>query len=272
MERLSINYKDNNFGPDVADECTLRALIGPDGLSFSVRRKFGKIQYLQTWSFDKAQRENALRRILNNEELPSFPFQQVELMYCTPTVALTPKRMFDAQLAGDYLHTLTDQLHGKAEFEALDALDLMVIWANETKLTAIGDYFFPNAQKLSYTVGLIEALKKYSAESDVAVCVHIRSAYLQIAAFERGNILFFNTFAYEKPSDVLYFTLLVYDQFHLKASDVPLYISGELLKDSEIYKQYERFIRHTKFLPVPPFSGVQEAIMPHIYLDQTMFL
>ena len=48
MERLSINFKDTTFGPDISDECILRAGIGPDGLSFAVRRMNKGTQYLHT--------------------------------------------------------------------------------------------------------------------------------------------------------------------------------------------------------------------------------
>ena len=270
MERLSINFKDTTFGPDISDECILRAVIGPDGLSFAVRRKNSGTQYLHTWVFNKEHRENALRRILNNEEIASYPFASVELMYFTPTATIVPKRMFDPVLAGDYLHTLTDIVLGKVAYSALHGMEMTAVWAVDPALVAIGAYFFPQASVRSYTVALLEALQKTTTNQETCVCVHLRSSFLQIAVFERGNLLFFNTFNYEKPADVLYFTLLAYDQYFLKPSDTPLFISGELLKESEIYKQYERFIRHIQFLPAAILPGISEGILPHIYLDQTI--
>lgn len=272
MEKLSVNYRDNTFGPDIADECVLRAVIGADGLALSVRRKYGKTQLLQTWAYAADQSENALRRILNKTEMPAWPFESVELLYFTPIATIAPKRMFDPTLAGDYLHTLKENLNGKAEYEALPNMDMTAIWANDTRLTTIGDYFFPKAKPLAYTVGLLEAFQKFSDKNDVAVCVHFRPSHIQLAAFERGSLLFFNTFLYEKPSDVLYFTLLVYDQFHLKPTDAPLFISGELLPDAEIYRQYERFIKNIRFLGASPLMGVPDSLAPHLYLDQTLFL
>ena len=270
MERLSINFKDTTFGPDISDECILRAVIGPDGLSFAVRRKNSGTQYLHTWVFNKEHRENALRRILNNEEIASYPFASVELMYFTPTATIVPKRMFDPVLAGDYLHTLTDIVLGKVAYSALHGMEMTAVWAVDPALVAIGAYFFPQASVRSYTVALLEALQKTTTNQETCVCVHLRSSFLQIAVFERGNLLFFNTFNYEKPADVLYFTLLAYDQYFLKPSDTPLFISGELLTESEIYKQYERFIRHIHFLPAATLPGISEGILPHIYLDQTI--
>ncbi len=272
MERLSINYKDNTFGPDIADDCILRAVIGPDGLSLSVRRKSGKTLLLNTWSFQQQQRENTLRRILHREDVISYPFDRIELAYCTPVATIVPKRMFDPELMGEYLNSLTDNLDGMPDYEPLNGLDMIAVWANEIKLEAIGAHFFPKARKLPYIAGLVESMKKYSAESESAVCVHLRSGLLHVSAFERGNLLFFNTFSFEKSSDVLYFTLLAYDQFNFKPTEIPLYLSGEILKESEIYRQYERFIAHIRFLPSKPLNGVPDLRSPHLYLDQTLFL
>jgi hypothetical protein len=272
MERLSINFKDNAFGPDIADDCTLRAIIGPDGLSLSVRRKSGKGQLLYTWAFPQQQRENALRRILHKEDVLTYPFERLELAYCTPVATIVPKRMFDPELTGEYLNTLTETMDGMPDYEPLNGMDMVAVWANEIKLEAIGAHFFPKARKLPYAAGLVESMKKYSSASDTAVCVHIRPSLVQVAAFESGNLLFFNTFQYEKSADVLYFTLLAYDQFHFKPTSVPLYLSGEILKESEIYRQFERFVAHIHFLPAKSFSGFPEVLSPHLYLDQTLFL
>ncbi len=271
MERLSINYKDSTFGPDIADDCILRAVIGPDGLSLSVRRKNGKAQLLYTWAFPQLQRENALRRILHREDLLAYPFERTELVYCSPVATIVPKRMFDPELTGEYLNSLTDNLDGMPDYEPLNGLDMVAVWANEIKLEAIGAHFFPKARKLPYAAGLIESMKKYSAESETAVCVHLRPGLLHVAAFERGNLLFFNTFSFEKSSDVLYFTLLAFDQFNFKPTEVPLYLSGEILKESEIYRQFERFVAHIRFLPSKPLYGLPELLSPHLYLDQTLF-
>ena len=270
MERMSLSYQNSAFGPDMADRCTLRVVIGPDGLSYTVKDEKGTVHALRGWQYSIENPVHLLRKILQLDTLVVYPYARYELLWMTPFSTGVPRRMFDVNHAAEYLITLTDQPLAFIQHDDVPELDLVVISGLISGMKEAVDHFFPNAQNAMQAPALLRHFQKNAPADDAAVFVHLHSSYIQIAAFERGNLLFFNTFKYEKPADVLYFTLLVYDQFFLKPTDNQLFISGSLLKDAEIYRQYERFIRNIRFLPSPALPGVPETILPHLYLDQTL--
>lgn len=270
MERMSLSYQNSAFGPDMADRCTLRVVIGPDGLSYTVKDEKGTIHALRAWQYSIENPVHLLRKTLQLDTLIVYPFAQYEVRWMTPFSTGIPRRMFDAEHAAEYLTTLTDQPLSAIQFEEVPEMDVVVISGLMPGIKEAADHFFPNALHSMQAPTLLRHFQKNAPKDDAAVFVHLHASYIQVAAFERGNLLFFNTFKYEKPSDVLYFTLLVYDQYFLKPTENQLFISGSLLKDAEIYRQYERFIRHIRFCPSPALPGVPDTILPHLYLDQTL--
>jgi hypothetical protein len=88
--------------------------------------------------------------------------------------------------------------------------------------------------------------------------------------FERRNLVFFNTFDFTKPADLLYYILLAYKQFDLNPLEVPLALSGTLLEDSEIYRLLLRYVRSMHFLPLPDgfqLPDAANALPAHYWFD-----
>ena len=82
--------------------------------------------------------------------------------------------------------------------------------------------------------------------------------------------MFFNTFYFSKPSDLLYFVLLTYKQFELNPLEIPLTLSGNVLEDSEIYKLLVRYIRTLRFAELPEGFKLPEHsknLQPHFWFD-----
>ena len=269
MERLSINYYDPAFNPAIADGCTLKVVIGTDGLSLSVTNN-STVQVLKSWVFPELHHEQSIRKILNGHDLVAYPYGKTMVSFFTTHQTLTPRRMFDMSQKSAYLETLLDNVPDTAFVQDIPALDSFLAWTPPPEILKICRYFFPTADLKPQLAPLLLRTHEMSAGDETKIFVHFRSSHIQIISFERGNLLFFNTFSYEKPSDILYFTLLVYDQLNIKPAQTGLIISGELLEESEIYRQFQRFIRDIRFLPSPTLSGVPQHILPHVYIDQTI--
>ncbi len=270
MERLSINYYHPEFNPAIADDCTLKVVIGTDGLSLCVKNNSGSTLVLKSWMFDTAHHEQSIRRILNSNDLAAYPYGKTLVSHFTQHQTLAPRRMYDMGQPASYLETIAEQVPPQIFTQEIQELDSFLIWAPAQTVTDICQYFYPAADQTCQSSPLLLRAREMASGDAVRIFAHLRSSHIQIMAFERSNLLFFNTFKYEKPADVLYFTLLVYDQLNIKPTQSGLMISGELLEESEIYRQFQRFIREIRFMPSPILPGVPQHILPHIYLDQTI--
>ena len=62
--------------------------------------------------------------------------------------------------------------------------------------------------------------------------VNVQQKSLDIALFEKQKLQFFNTFPCTGAPDVLYYTLLTYNQFGLDATQIPLNLSGAIIEST----------------------------------------
>jgi Protein of unknown function (DUF3822) len=225
---------------------------------------------LKSWMFDIAHHEQSIRKILNSNDLAAYPYGQTVVSFFTTAQALAPRRMFDTNHPKAFLTAVLENVPDAVFAKEIPELDSHLVWAPPKGILDISTYFYPAARQTPQLAPLLLYAREQAPGDDIKIFAHLRSSYLQLCAFERGNLLFSNTFTYEKPSDVLYFTLLVYDQLNCKPTITGLVISGNLLEESEIYRQYQRFIRNIRFMPSPTLPGIPQHILPHIYLDQTI--
>ena len=93
---------------------------------------------------------------------------------------------------------------------------------------------------------------------------------MQIALLEGKNLIFSNSYSYQTSQDFIYHVLLVYNQFNLEPNDIPIHVSGQVIKDSEIFRMLYRYIRRTEIIAAPPtfvFGKKYEKIPDHFYFD-----
>lgn len=270
MEKRALHYQNLSFGPDKAERCRLKVMVAPDGVSWMVKEEHGPVQVFDSWQFPPARTAQALRKILQQDALLTYPFSGQEVLFMMPATVCVPTRMFDAEASAAYLNALTGQTFASVQHDYTKDGEQAVVSGFSPEIEDIIRYFFPKCTTRLQPAGLLDFWLQASPSDAAAVFVHIRPSYIQVCGYERGNLLFFNTFKYEKPSDVLYFTLLVYDQLHLKPANDPLYISGDLLQEADIYRQYERFIRNIHFLQVKPLPGLPDNMASHLYLDHQL--
>ena len=90
-------------------------------------------------------------------------------------------------------------------------------------------------------------------KTGAGIFLNIKQRQVHIVVFEGADFVFSNIFAFESANDFVYYILLVYDQFKLKPEIDPVYISGQVVKESEIYKLLYRYVRNIHMLQ--PLKG-----------------
>jgi hypothetical protein len=155
-------------------------------------------------------------------------------------------------------------------FEKLDDFDCYLIWAADAGMAQLCGQYFTSDQVFHVGGPLLRAYHQLSPTEGYGVFANLRGQKVQIAVFERRNLVFFNVFDFAKPSDLLYCILLAYKQFNLNPLEIPLTLSGAVIEDSEIFRLLLRYVRPMRF---PPFSGGLELpeeakiLPPHYWFD-----
>lgn len=250
-------------------------VVGSNGVSLWVKNE-EKILALKSWTFPSTSHgfqgiESELRGIFGSEKLLEQTFQSKLCALSDPACTLIPPRLFDPEQLERYFQLLLPLGPARSYgFEKMEALDCYLVWAAEEGWMRLCEHYFTAANIRHLGVPLLLGYRSLAPLSGYGVFAHLSGQKLQTAVFERQNLVFFNSFDFNKPSDLLYFVLLSYQQFGLNPLEIPLNLSGTLLEDSEIFRLLQRYIRQLNFLALPNEVQLPEQakLLPaHLWYD-----
>jgi hypothetical protein len=252
MDKQIFDFQDIRLNQHSAANCDLNLIIGAEGFSWSVTEKGGQYLALRNGHFVPPGRqftdvEQDIRTVFGRENLLKWSFQSVRCALSNANVTLVPRRLFDPRQLPAYFKLLLFPSDYHYRYEALPEFDCYLAYAVEETVLRTCEQYFPDAEITHLAAPLLRRFRSFSQRSDYEMLINIRNQAVQITVFERHNLLYFNTFQWEKPADLLYNLLLVYDQFRLNPIEIPLVIAGNLLEDSEIYRLLFRYFRVMKF-------------------------
>ncbi len=268
-------YQSELLNPLMAASSAFRMVVGLHGVSLLIKND-SKTLALKSWQLPGTDQgfqalEPELRTIFGSERLLDLQFDSKACALSSPDSTLVPRRLFDPENLEQYFKLLlregTERTFG---FEKLEIFDCYLVWAAETGMLRLCGQYFSQENIRHLGAALLRAYHTLAPEEGYAVLANLHGQKVQVAVFERRNLVFFNAFDYAKPSDLLYYILLAYKQFDLNPLDIPLTLSGTLIEDSEIFRLLLRYVRPMRFPPLPPgFQLPQEAktLPAHYWFD-----
>jgi len=275
MAKHTLELKDDRLNVDSAPRCALHLVLGTESLSLMAADSNHELWMLETWEYAQAHRpfeqaERDLHQILKTEPVFQLPFGQKFAALFHPNVTLIPRRLFQHGSLPEYFKLILKPADYQYAYEELPEFDAYLVYATEQAQAKLFAAFFPDARIRHLAVPVLRYIRKIAAISEHTVFVNLRSKVAQIAVLERQNLLYFNTVTFKAPTDLLYYILLAYDQFRLSPKRTPLTLAGNILKDSDLYRNFYRFIQELRFA-VPPvefhFPNSVETLPAHCYVD-----
>ncbi|MCC7244450.1 MAG: DUF3822 family protein [Saprospiraceae bacterium] len=259
MERSLFHFVSPHLNADTAAQCKLRMVMGAEGVSLMVTHRSGEVMALKCWQFptDAGQRsantDGNLARVLGQEDMLNWAFEQSVFAVNHAHVALVPRRYFRPDHLAEYFRLLLPaSASTRFDYEPLPDLDCHLAWAADSGFLSICKTFARQAQLSHTSAALLRYWQSEAHPTDYSAFAHLRHQQLTVGIFDRKQLAFFNTFDTPKGSDVLYFTLLPYDQQRLNPAQIPIVLSGHIVEDSEAYRLLSRYFRQIRFLPLPP--------------------
>ncbi len=275
MEQRIFDFTDAQLTAETARSGTLHLVIGSDGISLLVTDAFGRPLALRVQQFSPAGRsfqetEADVRRVFGQETLLAHPYGRVRCAFSNLNATLVPRRLFQPNDLASYFNVLLHPGEYAYGYAPLPTFDCTLVYALEPAVQRLVGQYFPDAQPTHLAATLLQAYQQHSVRSGYEVCLHLRYSSLYVTVFDRQNLLFYNAFQCKQPNDVLYFTLLAYEQFRLNPLETPLLLTGYVLENSEIYRLLSRYFRALRFgslrnpFPLP----VSAEVLPlHSFFD-----
>ncbi len=275
MDKNLFDFHNPALDAGTAAAGSLSVLVGSEGFSLYATGSNGAVQALKAWNFappgyNGSDNGTSLRMIFGSEPLLSLPFQQVRYAIFNRYATLVPRRMFDADHLPDYFKLLLPSAEYAYRYDVLPEFECFLVYAADPDVIHICDQYFPSGRPIHLATALLKSWRNLVPLREYGVCANLRNQVVQIAVFDRQNLIFYNAFDFAKPVDLLYFVLLAYEQFRLDPGAVALTVSGHIEADSETFKLLDRYIRTIRFATLPAQSGLPSGsgnLPEHFWFD-----
>lgn len=227
----------------------LFVLIGANRLSYFITSPQKDVLLQAIESLEN----KALTAFFEGQPYFDYTFNTIKIAFITPYTTLVPNMIYQEAAAVSYLensfriphqhYLLTDNLPSfQCQNVFLAPIEVYNFFQNK----------FTNVQFYHGGTPLLLAWQQRAVQFQTAtIFINVIDKTFQIAAFQREKLLLFNTFEFKSAKDFIYYTLLVFDQLKLSTEASKLFLVGEIMQESEIYKILYRYIREIEFLSRP---------------------
>jgi hypothetical protein len=259
--------------------CQLFVMVGQDSLqygifdtdknSFIALADFRMPELPGSAEFFYAQ----LDLLLSSEEPLHKKYPSVVIGIDSPFHTLVPETFFEKDKIADYLQfnfKLPDDII--TGYDRITEADAANLFGYTKTLTDIAWKNLPGAVIVHRSTAFIKAAHQQHLQSGNTrgIFLNIRNPFIDIVAFERNNVVFFNSFACKSKEDVLYFTLYALEQMNLRPETVALSLCGTIDAGSEIFRTLEEYIRQLTFTGLPgsfTYSPLIRQAKSHFYTE-----
>ena len=197
---------------------------------------------------------NGLKEIWVTDSILSSLFPEVHIAFIRPHYTIIPNKLYQSADKAAYLFPLKSKSSTPELYQVndLNMLDAKLVFSAPQ---AIIEFFESKyTQEVHYYNSFTTLINGFGREMKLLqgkhVWLNVQPKTLQITLFDREALIFSNQFPFGNEKDFLYYVLLIYGQFKLDPETIPLHISGQLVKESAIYKKLYRYIRSISFVPI----------------------
>ncbi len=226
-----------------------------DGFSVLVSDASYSPVYLKKYSFDPSvtpdQHPSACTRILQESGLLSFEGETV-LILDSRAFTIVPEPFFDARLNRSILEkaaTLkeSDQVHHRF----IKNRSFNVVYSVSDEIETLKNSFSGNVIVLHSSeclVSLSDQVKSSDHQRGVVIA-DVQPFSLDILVIREDHVLLLNRYSLKDPSEFIYHTLNTLNQLQLDRESIPIYLSGIIHEEHELYGLLGKYVRHVKMIP-----------------------
>jgi hypothetical protein len=261
---MLLDYVAEHFDRQYAYLYQLTAVAGAERFSFLVEDEENRLSVLRS-----SQPENraqpfslaaTLRAAMPADTLLRSNYRRVRLSFASLRYSLVPAQWFDPAHAEDYLRSVAPPKEDESvRYDFLRPLDAYAVYPMETEALDYAAGFFQQVECVHWASGLLLSAHQqalHAAKPFLQVSFLGRTMHL--ALFNKGQLLYNNLFEYQGARDALYYVLLVYERMQLHPERQPVFLSGEVVPDSEIYRELVKYVRQVEFVSRPTYYRFPE--------------
>lgn len=252
--------------------------ISLSGLSFCILNSSNsEVEFLKRFEFkSKLTPQEVLKElqdIMSKESLLSQRFNSVLVLFQNELSNLVPAAFFEEQSASDYLKfsskIIKTDFISHDQIAANNSVNVFVPYVN------INNYLFEVYGEFEYkhasTILLEQILSEGQDSATDKIYINVEPLHFEMIIIKNGRFQLYNTFEYYTKEDFIYFVLFSIEQLKLDTETAIVKLSGNILKDDELFEMLYTYIRHVEFYgPSKEYTFTTDA--PDLKHQHTLIL
>ena len=229
--------------------------LAADGFSILVSDASYKPVFLKQFTFDSSIQKDQFPaqcgRILEEYQLLSFEGETVLIMD-TLAVTVVPKQFFNESQSRALLEKAcslkdTDQVHHRF----IKARKIFLTYAVSKEIEALKERFIGDVKIIHASeclLSLADQVKSSDHQRGVMVA-DVQPFSLDILVIQEDQIKLLNSYTLTDPTDFIYHALNTMNQLGLNRESIPIYLSGIIHEEHELFGLLGKYIRQVTTTP-----------------------
>jgi hypothetical protein len=186
--------------------------------------------------------------IIGKDDFLSKKYRKVSIIFPTPKFTLVPAPLFDPAKKEEYFSFNLVKDDGDVVFSNRIAdPDSYIIFSVPLQYSEIRERLFPSVHPFHHTKPLLTQISHTSKGSTGHyIHLHIEKEFFNLFIYDRGSLVFSNTFKFRNINDILYYVLNVFRSKEL-SNEETIFFSGESERFDEIWSAFSQYIHNLKF-------------------------
>jgi hypothetical protein len=241
------NYTDNNFNLHQAYSYTLLLQVEATSFSYAVVNDNRLLVSAQNCDLQELVQPQALNDLL------SATYKKVIIGMPASGLTLVPNSLFREEQISGFARFLDVKDNEKVFAQTLDDINAIIYKTNESLISSVEKF---GLQNTVYTAkGWIKAIAK-SSPPNTNLYLEVGKDKVQFLYYSLNALRFYNIFDFKSEDELAYFTSFVTEELNLKAQNITLVISGDVVAGDK------NLTRLAYFFPKIELNGLKVLELP----------
>jgi len=223
-----------------------------------------EITHLANSVFDIADKISFL---IDNYLLPQRKFEKVNVCFLNTEFTLIPEAFAKSEDVKPLLKFVTGTEHIKRSLHH-NLKEISFSYTIEQELISYFEKTFPNISVRHLGAVSIDLFFSQHSLKNANLYLNIADGYIEIAAKQKNDLLFYNVFNFENNEDILYYLLFTMEQFQLNPLHVRLSLAAQRDASDELVKSLKKYIKQVDFCVTDAsinLNGELSSLPKHYY-------
>ena len=264
----------NTISQDIRQKGHQSIRFAPDGFSVLISdasyRPVSLKQYTFESSVEKHLHPVECGRILQESSLLSFEGETV-LIVDSLAITAVPDQFFEESLSRSLLEKASTLDESDLVYHRLiKNRKLHLVYAVSEAIETLMERFSGNVTILHTSeclISLSDQVKSSDHQRGVIVA-EVQPFTLDILVVQEDHIKLLNRYALKDPSDFIYHTLNTLKQLQLDRESIPIYLSGIIHEEHELYGLLGKYVRHVRNTPYYLEKLSREEMLRYMILSE----